>query len=67
MTIGSPDSTKQLLEVAVRVLTTCANGQYPSPSDIELLEDCALPTETHMEPAERAGLTVWRLSRNKVA
>lgn len=63
MSIGSADSSEQLLEAAVRVLTQSANGQQPSPTDVQFLEAHALPNETDMEPAELAGVIVWRIFR----
>ena len=65
MSIGSAHSSEQeqLFEAAVRVLTKCANGQHPSPADVQFLESQALPNEGDMEPAELAGAIVWRIFR----
>lgn len=67
MGIGLPDLSAHLFEAVVRVLTKCARGQHPLPTDVQLLKARALPNESDMEPAELAGATVWRVSNNETS
>ena len=54
-------SANVLFEVAVRVLRHCARGRNPHASDVQFLEQNALPNEVAMTPDELAGTMIWRM------
>lgn len=54
-------SSNQLLAAAMRVLRACARGGSPNSSDVRFLNRHTLPCQTQMQPAELAGMTIWRV------
>ena len=60
-----PANQRSPYDVAVQVLTACANGRQPCTGDIHFLKEHAMPREHEMEPAELAGAILWRIFKAK--
>ena len=51
----------RLYQVAARVLRRYASGHNPHSRDVQLLNRHALSFQSGMNPAELAGVTIWRI------
>lgn len=57
-------SSDQVLAVAARVLRRCARGGRPASRDVQFLHRHAPPCQNGMQPAELAGIVIWRTQRD---